>query len=87
MFTDGLQKVGEDEFVVWYGGGDTVVAGAKIKVSVPKRRTQYGGANVSLVPGPTCKLQVGRATHRASMPPCQYGLLLGWTTPPFFRQP
>ena len=36
VFTDGLQKVGVDEFIVWYGAGDTNVAGARIKVTVPK---------------------------------------------------
>jgi hypothetical protein len=35
VFTDGLQKVGPDEFIVWYGAGDTNVAGARIKVTVP----------------------------------------------------
>ena len=35
IFTDGLQKVGEDEFIVWYGAGDTNTAAARIKVTVP----------------------------------------------------
>ena len=36
VFTDGLQKVGEDEFVVWYGAGDTNTGAARIKVTVPQ---------------------------------------------------
>jgi predicted GH43/DUF377 family glycosyl hydrolase len=35
IFSDGLQKVGTDEFVVWYGAGDSNTAAARIKVTVP----------------------------------------------------
>lgn len=35
VFTTGLQRVGVDEFVVWYGAGDTNVGAARIRVSVP----------------------------------------------------
>ena len=35
IFTDGLQRVGEDEFIVYYGGGDTSVGATRIKVHVP----------------------------------------------------
>lgn len=35
VFTDGVQQVGIDEFVLWYGGGDTNVGAARIKVHVP----------------------------------------------------
>ena len=35
VFTDGLQKVAPDEFIVYYGGGDTNVGAARIKVTVP----------------------------------------------------
>ena len=35
IFTDGLQKVAEDEFIVWYGAGDTNTGAARIKVTVP----------------------------------------------------
>ena len=34
-FADGLQRVGTDEFVVWYGAGDTNVAAARLKVTTP----------------------------------------------------
>ena len=37
VFTDGLQRLGNDEFVVWYGAGDTNTAAARIKVNVPQR--------------------------------------------------
>jgi hypothetical protein len=30
-----LQALGNDEFIVYYGGGDTVVGAARIKVTVP----------------------------------------------------
>ena len=33
----GLQRVGVDEFVVWYGAGDTNVGAARIRVTVPHR--------------------------------------------------
>jgi predicted GH43/DUF377 family glycosyl hydrolase len=37
VFTDGLQKVvgAVDEFIVWYGAGDTNTGAARIKVTVP----------------------------------------------------
>ena len=38
VFTTGLQRVGVDEFVVWYGAGDTNVGAARIKVTVPAPR-------------------------------------------------
>ena len=39
VFTDGLEALGNDEFIVYYGGGDTVVGAAKIKVTVPTTTT------------------------------------------------
>ena len=36
VYADGLQRLGDDEFIVYFGGGDTVVVGAKIKVIVPR---------------------------------------------------
>lgn len=35
IFTCGLQALGGDEFVVWYGAGDTNIGAARIKVDVP----------------------------------------------------
>ena len=35
VFTDGLQPLGNDTFVVYYGGGDTSVGAAMIKVHLP----------------------------------------------------
>ena len=35
IFTDGLQQVGLNEFIVYYGGGDTNVGASRIKVTVP----------------------------------------------------
>ena len=37
VFTTGLQRVGVDEFIVWYGAGDTNVGAARIKVTVPTK--------------------------------------------------
>jgi hypothetical protein len=46
IFTDGLQKVGVDEFIVWYGAGDTNVAAARIKVTVPPSSSSSSAAAV-----------------------------------------
>ena len=35
IFTDALQQVGADEFIVYYGAGDTNIGAARIKVQVP----------------------------------------------------
>jgi len=40
VFTTGLQRVGIDDFVVWYGAGDTNVGAARIKVIVPAPRRE-----------------------------------------------
>ena len=34
VFTDGLQKVAPDEFVAWYGAGDTNVGAVRFKVII-----------------------------------------------------
>jgi predicted GH43/DUF377 family glycosyl hydrolase len=39
IFTDGIQPVGQDEFIVYYGGGDTSVGAAKIRVTPPSKPT------------------------------------------------
>ena len=36
VFSNGLQRLaGKDEFVVWYGAGDTSVMAASIRVKIP----------------------------------------------------
>lgn len=35
IFTCGLQPLGGDEFIVWYGAGDTNIGAARIRVNVP----------------------------------------------------
>ena len=35
IFADGVKALGGDEFIIFYGGSDTVVGASRVKVLVP----------------------------------------------------